>query len=129
MIVEGTYPLPGTPPVIWDLLMDPDVLAKAMPGTKQLVRTAPDRYEGIMRMGIGPITAAEFDLAITLTDIQLPQSYAMQIDGKGASVSRAGPPGGTRRGWSGRNGDALQRRPAGRREVAALGLLDSVSSC
>ena len=83
MIVEGTYPLPGAPPVIWDLLMDPDVLAKAMPGTKQLIRTAPDRYEGIMRIGIGPITAAEFELAIQLTDVERPASYAMQIDGKG----------------------------------------------
>lgn len=83
MIVEGTYPLPGTPAVIWDLLMDPEVLAKAMPGTKQLVRTAADRYEGIMRIGIGPITAAEFDLVILLTEVLPPRSYAMQIDGKG----------------------------------------------
>ena len=83
MIVEGTYPLPGTPEVIWDLLMDPDVLAKAMPGTKQLVRVAPDRYEGTMGVGIGPINAAEFDLTITLTEIHPPERYAMQIDGKG----------------------------------------------
>jgi len=83
MIVEGTYPLPGTPAVIWDLLMDPDVLAKAMPGTKQLVRVTPDRYEGVMRIGIGPITAAEFELVIALTEVLPPHSYAMQIDGKG----------------------------------------------
>ena len=83
MIVEGTYPLPGTPAVIWDLLMDPEVLAKAMPGTQQLTRVAPDRYEGIMRIGIGPITAAEFELVIALTEVLPPHSYAMQIDGKG----------------------------------------------
>ena len=83
MIVEGNYPLPGTPAVIWDLLMDPDVLAKAMPGTRTLQRVAPDRYEGIMRVGIGPITAAEFELSIVLTDVRQPESYAMQIDGKG----------------------------------------------
>lgn len=83
MIVEGTYPLPGTPSVIWDLLMDPDVLAKAMPGTQRLTRVAPDRYEGIMRIGIGPITAAEFELVIALTEVLPPHSYAMQIDGKG----------------------------------------------
>ena len=83
MIVEGTYLLPGTPGAIWDLLMVPEVLAKAMPGTKQLVRVQPDRYEGVMRVGIGPITAAEFDLAITLTDVQQPVSYTMEIDGKG----------------------------------------------
>jgi uncharacterized protein len=83
MIVEGDYPLPGTREAIWDLLMDPEVLAKAMPGTKQLVRIAPDRYEGLMGIGLGPITAAEFDLVITLTEVNPPESYAMQIDGKG----------------------------------------------
>jgi carbon monoxide dehydrogenase subunit G len=83
MIVEGTYPLPGTPAVIWDLLMDPEVLAKAMPGTKELVRAAPDRYEGVMRVGIGPITAAEFALTITLLELQPPLSYSMQIEGAG----------------------------------------------
>lgn len=83
MIVEGTYTLPGRPEVIWDLLMDPEVLAKAMPGTRQLVRTAPDRYQGTMAVGIGPITAAEFDLAIELSGIRRPEAYVMEIDGKG----------------------------------------------
>ena len=36
-----------------------------------------------MGVGIGPITAAEFELTITLTDLQRPASYTMQIDGKG----------------------------------------------
>lgn len=83
MIVDGTYPLPGAPDRIWDLLMDPDVLAKAMPGTRTLERTAPDRYEGTMAVGVGPITAAEFDLVITLSDLVRPMSYTMTIDGKG----------------------------------------------
>lgn len=83
MIVEGSASLPGPPERIWDLLMDPDVLAKAMPGTQALARTAPDRYEGRMAVGIGPITAADFDLVITLADPRRPVSYTMQIDGKG----------------------------------------------
>ncbi|MGQ0704470.1 MAG: CoxG family protein [Gemmatimonadales bacterium] len=83
MIVEGTHSLPGAPERIWDLLLDPDVLAKAMPGTRALARTAPDRYEGKMAVGIGPITAAEFDLVITLADVQRPVSYRMGIDAKG----------------------------------------------
>jgi len=83
VIVEGNDTLPGSPEQIWDLLMDPDVLAKAMPGTRTLVRTAPDRYEGKMAVGVGPITAAEFDLVITLADVAQPKSYTMHIDGKG----------------------------------------------
>jgi len=83
VIVEGNDLLPGSPDAIWDLLMDPDVLAKAMPGTRSLERVAPDRYEGVMRVGIGPITAAEFELTIALSEVQRPERYAMQIDSKG----------------------------------------------
>jgi hypothetical protein len=83
VIVDGSSTLPGPPERIWDLLMDPEVLAKAMPGTQTLTRTAPDRYEGKMAVGVGPITAADFDLAITLTDQRRPVSYTMQIEGKG----------------------------------------------
>lgn len=83
MIVDGTYPLPGSPERIWDLLMDPEVLAKAMPGTRSLTLTGPNRYEGKMAVGVGPITAAEFDLVITLADLVRPVSYTMNIDGKG----------------------------------------------
>lgn len=83
MIVEGAHSLPGAPERIWNLLMDPEVLAKAMPGTRSLERSAPDLYVGKMAVGIGPITAAEFDLVISITDMQRPRSYRMEIDAKG----------------------------------------------
>ena len=33
MIVEGTHLFPGPREVVWALLLDPEVLAKTMPGT------------------------------------------------------------------------------------------------
>ena len=129
MIVDGTYPLPGSPERIWDLLMDPEVLAKAMPGTRSLTRTAPDRYEGKMAVGVGPITAAEFDLVITLSDQVKPRSYTMNIDGKG----RFGFTRGTARVDLAPEGDQTEMRYRADLQVggkiAGLGqrLLDSVS--
>lgn len=129
MIVDGAYPLPGTPDRIWDLLMDPDVLAKAMPGTRSLTRTAPERYEGTMAVGIGPITAAEFDLVITLSDLVRPVSYTMNIDGKG----RFGFSRGTAQVELAQDGDHTEMRYRADLQVggkiAGLGqrLLDSVS--
>jgi carbon monoxide dehydrogenase subunit G len=84
MNVEGSHRFAAAPPTVWALLMDPAVLAKAMPGTRRLERVAPERYEGVMAVGIGPITAAEFDLVITLSELVPPRSYTMQIDGKGS---------------------------------------------
>jgi carbon monoxide dehydrogenase subunit G len=36
-----------------------------------------------MAMGIGPISAANFDVAISITDQLPPEHYTMQIDGRG----------------------------------------------
>jgi carbon monoxide dehydrogenase subunit G len=83
MIVEGTYTFPGPREVVWALLLDPDVLAKTMPGATSIARVSEDRYEGKMGVGIGPITAAEFDVVITMTEKVVPESYQMQIDGRG----------------------------------------------
>lgn len=83
MIVEGTYTFPGPPEVVWALLLDPDVLAKTMPGATSIARVSENRYEGKMGVGIGPITAAEFDVVITMTEKVVPESYRMQIEGRG----------------------------------------------
>lgn len=83
MIVEGTYTFPGPREAVWNLLLDPDVLAMTMPGATTITRVSDSRYEGKMGVGIGPITAAEFDVVITMTDQVEPVSYAMQIEGRG----------------------------------------------
>ena len=83
MIVQGEYTFPGTREAIWELLLDPDVIARTMPGTQRMERVAPDRYEGTMKVGVGSITAAEFALTVLLTDLAAPEHYTMQIDGRG----------------------------------------------
>ena len=83
MIVEGTHVFPGPRDVVWALLLDPEVLAKTMPGKASITRVADDRYEGTMEMGIGPISAASFELTITLSDRVEPERYRMLIEGRG----------------------------------------------
>lgn len=83
MIVEGTYTFPGPREVVWNLLLDPEVLAMTMPGATSITRVSDTRYEGKMGVGIGPITAAEFDVVITMADKVEPASYSMQIEGRG----------------------------------------------
>jgi uncharacterized protein len=84
MTLTGTYTFRGPRQVVWDLLQDPDVLATAMPGAQKLVRTADDRYEGVMKVGLGPVTAAEFSLVVTLGDKVEPERFTMTIDSKGS---------------------------------------------
>ena len=68
---------------MWDLLQDPVVLAKALPGTERLALTGAGslrgRDEGERRTRDG----GRFDVAVTLNDKLPPQQMSMQIDGKG----------------------------------------------
>jgi uncharacterized protein len=69
---------------VWELLQDPEVLQKAMPGARRLVRTGDGTYEGVIRIGVGPVTAAEWSLSVELADRVPPESYVMVIDSRGA---------------------------------------------
>jgi len=104
MIVKGEHGFSGRPELVWELLLDPEVIAKAMPGTRELTLTAPNRYEGRMVVTIGPVTAAEFALVILLEELAPPRRFVMQVDGNGrfgftrgtARVELAPDDGGTR---------------------------------
>ena len=84
MILAGTFAFNGPRAAVWDLLQDPVVLAKALPGTKTLTRTAEDRYQGVMKVSVGPVTAAEFAINVELKDKIAPERFSMHIDGRGA---------------------------------------------
>lgn len=83
MVLEGAHDFAGTREGVWKALLDPEVIARTVPGTRQMVRVAPERYEGTMRIGIGPLVAAEFDVTVTLADVLEPERYTMRIEGLG----------------------------------------------
>ena len=84
MILNGTFTFNGPRQQVWDLLQDPEVLAKALPGTERLTLAGPDRYDGVMKVSVGPMTAAKFDVTVMLADKRPPEHFTMQIDAKGA---------------------------------------------
>jgi carbon monoxide dehydrogenase subunit G len=55
-----------------------------MPGARKLHLTGDGVYEGVIRIGVGPVTAAEWSLKVELKDRVEPASYTMMVDSKGA---------------------------------------------
>ncbi len=82
MKIEGSETLPGTPEQVWDLMLDPDILASAMPGCKELRRVGEDEYEGIIEAKIGPVSS-QYTTKFKITDKHPPHSYHLQMEGKG----------------------------------------------
>ncbi|HUP01107.1 MAG TPA: carbon monoxide dehydrogenase subunit G [Gemmatimonadota bacterium] len=84
MRLEGDHAFDGPRPAVWDMLLDPDVMARALPGTERLERVAEDEYRGVMRVGVGPVTAGRYDVTVRIVDKAPPARYTMEIDGRGA---------------------------------------------
>lgn len=84
MKIRGEHPLDFPRDAVWQALMDPEVLARTLPGCKSLERTAEDTFAGKLLVAIGPVRGT-FKGTLALSEIAAPDSYRMTLDGAGPS--------------------------------------------
>jgi carbon monoxide dehydrogenase subunit G len=89
MRMDGTYTFSAPRAAVWEALMDPTVLAGALPGGEALERVGENDYQAAMNVKVGPVQG-RFVGKITLTDITPLQQYTMKVDGQGAPGFVAG---------------------------------------
>lgn len=83
MKVQGTASLPGKREQVWDLLTDPERLAKCLPGAERLEPDGPDRYKVAMKFGIAAFSG-KFQGSVELAEKKPPESLKMRVEGRGA---------------------------------------------
>jgi hypothetical protein len=84
LAVEGSFDFDAQVRSVYEALLDPTVLASAMPGSQRLERVAAERYQGVMKVGLGPVSAAEFTLTVAIHDAVPDEGYRMVVDASGA---------------------------------------------
>ena len=82
MKVHGEHLLPIPPGAAWNLLLDTDALAHAMPGCEGLTPVGPDEYEMKMKITVSSIRGL-FSGKIRITEKNPPLSYRLAIEGQG----------------------------------------------
>lgn len=82
MNLSGTALLPGSPQQVWDLLNDPQRLAKVLPGCERLEPDGPDRYKATIKFGLAAISG-NYSGTVQLTDKHPPNSLRLSMEGKG----------------------------------------------
>ncbi|MEN8145573.1 MAG: carbon monoxide dehydrogenase subunit G [Gemmatimonadota bacterium] len=90
MHMASEFVFAGPREKVWEMLHDPAILAKALPGTKRLELVGEDDYEGEMQISVGPVTAASFAVSVKLTNKVVPESFTMVVDGRGNAGFTAG---------------------------------------
>ena len=83
MDLEGSYTFEAPRDVVWEALLDPEVLARTLPGCEKLEQIGDNEYQGTIKIKVGPVQG-KFQGVVTLSDLQAPNSYKMTVDGKGA---------------------------------------------
>ncbi len=79
---SGTQMVPASPEVIWRALLDPTVLARAIPGCHALDQTGPNEYRADVSLGVG-IVKGRFTARVALTDLDPPRAATLSggLDG------------------------------------------------
>jgi uncharacterized protein len=73
---------------VWDALNDPEVLKQCIPGCQSLEKEANDRLKATVAIKIGPI-GAKFAGAVTLSELDPPNSYVISGEGQGGTAGFA----------------------------------------
>ena len=84
MKIEGTFTIGAPRAIVWELLNDPQTLARTLPGCQGLVPTGPDRYETTITVGIAAIKGT-YKGSVTIQDAKPLESYTLEVEGTGTS--------------------------------------------
>lgn len=82
MDMTGEYRIPAPRTDVWNALNDPDVLKACIPGCESLEMTSPTEMTAAVTAKIGPVKA-KFQGAVTLENLNPPESYTIAGEGKG----------------------------------------------
>jgi carbon monoxide dehydrogenase subunit G len=82
MKIEGSYDIPAPQQKVWAAFLDPNTLAKAIPGCEGLEEVGPGEYKAVMKVGVAAIKGT-FEGRVKLMDLDPPNRYRMSVEGKG----------------------------------------------
>lgn len=81
MQLNGRHTVNASLSNIWEILMDPDTLARITPGIKQLENTSPNKYNVVSEIRIGPVKGA-FKGDMAVTDIIENEKFTIRMNQK-----------------------------------------------
>jgi carbon monoxide dehydrogenase subunit G len=88
MKMSGEELIPASRQQVWTALNDPEVLKRCIPGCEEIKKTSPTEFEARVVAKVGPVKAG-FSGAVTLSDLDPPNSYVITGEGKGGAAGFA----------------------------------------
>ena len=86
---QGTAFVPASPELVWQTLLDPDKLAKVIPGCHRMERVGPDSYRAELSLGVGAVRG-RFEASVSLTELDAPKTAVISGGLQGPLGSSSG---------------------------------------
>ncbi len=83
MKITGTHTLAVPRDVVWEAILDPEVLSHTLPGCEDMAPVGDNQFRGKLKMKVGPVQGL-FEGGVELLDLDPLNGYNLKIDGKGA---------------------------------------------
>ena len=83
MKVEGSYTIKAPRQLLYQFMIDPEVLRRCIPGAQALEASEDGAYNLTLKTGVGSIKGL-FTGSIRLDETREPEHFKMIVDGKGA---------------------------------------------
>lgn len=82
MRLEGIYTIPAPREVVWQHLMSPETLARALPGCEKMEPNVDGSFGTQLKVGIAAVKGS-YQGRIEILDAVPPERYRMKVEGKG----------------------------------------------
>lgn len=67
---------------VWEILLDPEIIAKCIPGCQRLEAVDADTFEATLKIGVGAVSGT-YDGTLRIRERVVPSRYAMSFEGTG----------------------------------------------
>jgi hypothetical protein len=80
--IEGQHRFEAPRELVWKALLDPEILAKTLPGCERLERTGEHAFQGALTMKVGPVQG-QFQGQVELSELRPLEGYRLKLHGQG----------------------------------------------
>jgi carbon monoxide dehydrogenase subunit G len=80
--IEGTYIFNAPRDRVWEVLLDPKIMAQCMPGCETMNEVAPDQFEAVMKVGVASVKGT-YKGKVSIKDKQAPSHYVLSGESSG----------------------------------------------
>jgi carbon monoxide dehydrogenase subunit G len=82
--IAGNYTFEATREEVWSAIIDPEVLARTIPGCQRLDQVGENEYETTLKVGLQAVRGI-YNGRVKIDNMVAPESYELHVDGKGSN--------------------------------------------